>query len=112
MSPRSRRHVIVGHANTIHDTAMCIVEGERVYAEALERHTQGKRGWEANLYYSTRPIITALSELGLWPIKDANVSSISTWDFNSIDQQHNVSESAAPFYRRLVRCVSDEWFFE
>ncbi len=76
-----RRSIFVGHANTFHDGAIAVVEGDRVYAEAFERHTQCKRAYESyRPWYSRRPLKTTLTDLGIWPVRDADVTVVSTWD--------------------------------
>lgn len=62
------RQIIVGHADTIHDAAVCVLEDDEVLAESLERHMQSKRAWEADLYDSARALIAALSDRRIWPV--------------------------------------------
>ena len=39
----ARRQILVGHANTWHDPAFALADGERLFAEGVERHAQCKR---------------------------------------------------------------------
>jgi len=81
------RRIYIGHANTIHDPAVAIVEEDRVFAEGFERHTQCKRAWEIQrLWYSWRAIRSALMHLELWPVKDAHVVSATSWDFDLLKE--------------------------
>jgi len=93
------RQIIVGHANTFHDPAIAILEGDQVYAEGIERHIQCKRAWEnLRLWYSWRDIRNALDTLGLWPVKDASVVSVSSWDFDLLKEveEERLAEFAGP----------------
>lgn len=77
------RALIVGHANGIHDPAVAIAEGDALFAESFERHMQCKRALDATLlYYSSRPIRRALEELGGWPVHNADVVSLSSWNYD------------------------------
>jgi carbamoyltransferase len=74
------RKLFVGHANSIHDPAIAVIEGDRVFAEAIERHTQCKRSWEmARLWYSARPLRAALARLGVAPVDAGEIFLASTW---------------------------------
>ena len=74
------RRVFVGHANTMHDPAIAVIEGDRIFAEALERHTQCKRSWEmSRLWYSGRPLRAALARLGIEPVRKGEIHLASTW---------------------------------
>jgi carbamoyltransferase len=74
------RRVFVGHAGSIHDPAVAVIEGDCVFAEALERHTQCKRSWEmSRLWYSARPIRKALDRLGIAPMTDGEVEIANSW---------------------------------
>lgn len=77
-----RRSLLVGHANTFHDPAIAVVEGDCVYAEALERHTQCKRANElTRLWYSGRAIEAGMRASGMtWPVREADVGMVSTWE--------------------------------
>src|ERR1700745_2846315 len=44
--PGKNTRLIVGHANTIHDPAICLLLDDKLFAESLERHMQCKRAWE------------------------------------------------------------------
>ena len=93
------RQIIVGHANTFHDPAIAILEGDQVYAEGIERHIQCKRAWEnLRLWYSWRDIRNALDTLGLWPVKDASVVSVSSWDLELLKEveEERLAEFAGP----------------
>ena len=79
-SQNSRRQVILGHGNTWHDPALAVGDGDRVFAESIERHTQCKRGIEMTRpWYSWRAIKAFLSQEGEWPVSEADVVAISTW---------------------------------
>ncbi len=76
----ARRRIFVGHANTVHDPAVALIEGDRVFAEAIERHTQCKRAWETpRLWYSARPIRKALARLGIEPVHEGQILFASSW---------------------------------
>lgn len=75
------RNILVGHANGVHDPAICVEVAGQFYAEAIERHMQCKRGFEATrLWYSREPLRDALRRLGVSPVEPAAVKVVSTWD--------------------------------
>lgn len=75
-----RRQIVFGHGNTWHDPALAIADGERLFAEAIERHTQCKRGIEMTRpWYSWRAVKEFLGRNGAWPVADADVLAISSW---------------------------------
>ncbi|KPA17405.1 carbamoyl transferase [Candidatus Magnetomorum sp. HK-1] len=77
------RKIYIGHANSFHDPAIAIIENNAIYAEAIERHTQCKRAMEiSRLWYSEKILKTALNNLGIWPVKDADIINISSWDLD------------------------------
>ncbi|MBF0395146.1 MAG: nodulation protein nolNO [Desulfobacterales bacterium] len=79
------RQIIVGHGNTFHDPAIAICEGNTIFAEGIERHTQCKRAIEnTRLWYSWRAINRALSDIGILPLKNAEITNISTWDYDKL----------------------------
>jgi carbamoyltransferase len=79
-------HVIVGHANTFHDPAVCILSGEKVFCEALERHMQRKRAIDStNLWYSIRDIRRAIRELEMSTPRDIVV--VSTWSTRRVERR-------------------------
>jgi len=87
MSGSSRRRLVIGHANTWHDPAIAIGEGDRIFAEGIERHTQCKRALDMpRLWYSWRAVREYLSQAGAWPVVDADVVSISSWSANASPQ--------------------------
>ena len=58
------RQIIVGHANTFHDPAIAIIEGDNIFAEGIERHTQCKGGMDiVMLHYSWRAVLNAIKAL-------------------------------------------------
>jgi carbamoyltransferase len=82
-----KRQLIIGHGNTFHDPAIAIIEGDKVFAEAIERHTQCKKAVEVHrLWYSWRAVKSALSHLGLWPVGDADVLSVSSWEYSRLKE--------------------------
>lgn len=84
----AKRQIIVGHANTFHDPAIAIIEDDKIFAEAIERHTQCKRGLEMpRLWYSWRDIGTALTDLDMKPVANAEVISLSSWDYEMASNQ-------------------------
>ena len=79
------RKLIVGYGNSVHDPAIAIAEGGALYAEAFERHTQCKRSIDSTaLYYSARPIRHAMADLGGWPVRNADVVTRSTWNYEGV----------------------------
>jgi len=83
MYQSSKRKIFIGHANTLHDPSITIIEGNKIYAEAIERHMQCKRAIESErLWYSWRSIKTALSHLEIMPVKDAEIIWGSPWNVN------------------------------
>jgi len=81
MAP-SRRAIIVGHANGVHDPAIAVVDDDVLVAEAFERHTQCKRSHDnLLLFYSGRALKATLREYGGWPVRHADVVAISSWRF-------------------------------
>src|SRR3954470_24460131 len=111
-TPENRRHIIVGHANTIHDPAICVAEGDALYAEAFERHMQCKRAWEANLYYSSRPLLAALSDLQIWPLREANIRVLSTWNTAELSQWSAPDQIVVAPVRAQAERIAAEWRFE
>lgn len=80
MGKEERRRIFIGHANTWHDPALALSEGDRLYAEAIERHTRCKRALEMpKLWYSWRALRAFLEEAGSWPLENADVVSLSSW---------------------------------
>lgn len=80
-----KRQVIVGYANTLHDPAIAVVEGENVFAEAIERHVQCKRALDIyRLWFSRRPIETGLRAAKIWPVQNADVAVITSWDLETM----------------------------
>ncbi len=87
----SGRLVAVGHGNSFQDPSIAVVEGGKVYAEAVERHTQCKRAVAVyGLHYSWRDVKKALESLEILPVQDATIAMLDTWDavtfYNMIDR--------------------------
>jgi carbamoyltransferase len=81
----SRRSIIVGHANTFHDPAIALIHENLIFAEAIERHTQCKRAVEIQrLWYSWRTIREVLSNYGITPIEDTDVTCLSSWNVDKL----------------------------
>jgi carbamoyltransferase len=79
------RTVIVGHGSTFHDPAIAVIDGDVIFAEAFERHTQCKRSMNAHgLWYSWRPMLQALTELGVLPVEDAEVVFRTSWNLGPV----------------------------
>jgi carbamoyltransferase len=77
------RRIIVGHGSTFHDPAIAIIEGETIYAEAFERHTQCKRSVSNfGLWYSWEPIQEALAALQISPAEDADIDFRTSWNIS------------------------------
>ncbi|HIJ54488.1 MAG TPA: nodulation protein nolNO [Deltaproteobacteria bacterium] len=84
---KTLRRIYIGHANTFHDPSIAIIEGDQIFAEGIERHIQCKRAWEnLRLWYSWRAVRKALNDLGLWPVKDADVVSVTSWDYDLLKE--------------------------
>jgi carbamoyltransferase len=80
-----KRAILVGHANGVHDPAICVEVDGQLYAEAIERHTQCKRGFEATrLWYSREPLRDALRRMDASQLEGADVTVVSTWDIASL----------------------------
>jgi carbamoyltransferase len=76
----TRRTILIGHANTWHDPAIALNEGDRFFAESVERHTQCKRALESTgLWYSWRSLRRFLASVGEFPLKDADVLALTSW---------------------------------
>ncbi len=74
------RKVFAGHANTMHDSALAVIEGGLVFAESLERHTQCKRSWGMTRFeYSARPLHAAMARLGIAPLLEGELHFASSW---------------------------------
>jgi carbamoyltransferase len=55
--------LIIGHGNSVHDSAFALVRGDDVWAESVERHTQCKRALgQMGATYSARAMIRALRQ--------------------------------------------------
>lgn len=77
--PSAARQIIVGHANGWHDPAIAVLDGDQLFAEALERHTRCPRAVDMpRLWYSWPPLRSFLLANGPFPVRDASVSTIST----------------------------------
>jgi carbamoyltransferase len=108
----ARTQIIIGHANTIHDPAISIVVGDRVFAEGLERHTQCKRAWEGNLYHSGDALVSAFSELGMWPVREADVRVLSTWDPDVLAAWKSPEQIPLAPVRAQLESITGQWRFE
>lgn len=65
MLKRTSREIIVGHGSTFHDPAIAVLDQDTIFAEGIERHTQCKHAINIfGLWYSWRPMLNALTELG------------------------------------------------
>jgi carbamoyltransferase len=105
------RDLLVGHANTWHDGAIALSEGELFFAEAVERHTQCKRAVDmSGLWYSSRAIRNYLASEGGWPVDGAQVVALSSW---SGEQPLRILEHPGrnPIPALLVRSVALEPLF-
>lgn len=105
MSPKSRRQIIIGHANTWHDPALAVSDGDRMFAESIERHTQCKRGLEMTRpWYSWRAVQAFLSGGGEWPVADADIVAISTWTRPDVQRVAKVLDNPSlhPFVALLA----------
>lgn len=72
--------LIIGHGSTFHDPAICLASDNFLYAEALERHTQCKRGMTSSLFYSDRALVKALSNEGYFTDGNSQLTYVSSWD--------------------------------
>ncbi len=97
-----RRKIIVGHANTFHDPAIVLIEGNQIFAEAIERHSQCKRAIEIpRLWYSWRAVHAALSNLGIKPISNADIVTVSSWDYDKV-LNHSQKEKNANWKKGAI----------
>jgi carbamoyltransferase len=70
------REILIGLASSGHDGAVATIDGERVFAEALERSMQCKRAVETlGMHYATRSL-----QRFLGPCDDATISFRTTWN--------------------------------
>jgi carbamoyltransferase len=77
-----QERLLIGYANTFHDPAIALAQGDQIFAEAIERHAQVKRAlWMAGMIYSVRPIKKSASALGFSLDQASEVSIRSTWDY-------------------------------
>jgi len=112
MTEFGKRSLIVGNANTIHDPAICIVDGPNIFCESLERHMQCKRAWDGNLHYSARAIKAGLSDLGGLPIEEADIQLLSTWNIQTRDFWKAPSRIPLAPVRAQAEHISQNWRFE
>jgi carbamoyltransferase len=64
----------------MHDPALAVIEGDRIFAEGIERHTQCKRSWEMTRFvYSARAIRAAMQRLGIEPLRQGEMLFASSW---------------------------------
>jgi carbamoyltransferase len=75
------RQIAVGHASSYQDPSIAVGEGDRLYAEAIERSTQSKKATALfGVHYSWRSIRDELRRLQILPVENAVVTFIDTWD--------------------------------
>jgi len=80
-------HIIVGYANTYHDPAIAIVDGESVFAEAIERSSQNKRArWQAGIGYTPSNFRKALARAGITIDRKVSLHVRSTWRFSLVER--------------------------
>lgn len=98
------REILIGHAMTWHDSALALCCGERLFAEAIERHTQCKRALQAGgVWYSSRALQAGLKDLGLWPLEDAAVTSLIPWSTQMRDAPLDASRPSRTPLASLVK---------
>lgn len=106
----TRNTILVGHANTFHDSSIALMLRGEIFAESIERHMQCKRALGANLMWYSSPIIRqALARAGAFPVTAGNVLKISTWDPVSY-HEHPVRDSAP--YRIQAEAIALEPVFD
>jgi carbamoyltransferase len=72
--------LIVGHANSVHDSAIALVFGDCIWAESIERHIQCKRALGAfGAFYVFRSLQRALASLGVNPDRVEDVVLRRGW---------------------------------
>lgn len=75
--------IIVGLSNSIHDSSIAILQKDRHYAEALERHTQCKKStMNASLAHSSSALTKMLAENGFEVRDGTRIRVITTWNFD------------------------------
>ncbi|MBG6082447.1 carbamoyltransferase family protein [Rubrivivax gelatinosus] len=79
-------NLIVGYGNNFHDPSVALIWGEEIFAEALERSSQTKRGIGSPLLtYAARPVAAHLRRLGLSQGSLREVTLRSSWMFRKRD---------------------------
>ena len=69
--PSAARQIIIGHANGWHDPAIAVLDGDQLFAEALERHTRCPRAVDMpRLWYSWPALRSFLLANGTFPVRD------------------------------------------
>ena len=80
------KELVVGLADSVHDSALALCSDDGVFAEALERHLQVKRALGcAGLFSSWRPLRTALRRLGIDTAALQRASLRTTWNLGEED---------------------------
>ena len=80
-----RRKITIGHANTFHDPSISIIEEDCIYAESIERHVQCKRALSiSGIWYSWRAIRNAIEQMGILPVRDADITTLSSWEYEKL----------------------------
>jgi carbamoyltransferase len=98
--PSAARQIIVGHANGWHDPAIAVLDGDQLFAESLERHTRCARAVDMpRLWYSWPALRAFLLANGAFPVRDASVSTVSTWSrISALEGARSLGDpSADPF---------------
>jgi carbamoyltransferase len=94
------RRVLLGHANSFHDPAICIATDDVLFAEGVERHMQCKRAFEATrLWYSREAVLAAMRRMGLLPLQQADVTCLSTWNIDGLPGWALTNREASYFTR-------------
>lgn len=81
-------HLILGHANNIHDPAIALACEDALYAEALERHHQNKRALcSFGLFYSARALQAQIGRLGIDAKRIEHIALRTSWRLSPADLQ-------------------------
>jgi carbamoyltransferase len=108
-----KKEIIVGYANTYHDPAMAFVEGDLIFAEAIERPAQEKRArWKAGIGYTPSALRKALASAGIEIDREKILHVRSTWSFTWIERAFLLGLRAywkvRPIYGPLPRGIPSE----
>ena len=80
------KDLVVGLANSVHDSAIALCSDDGVFAEAFERHLQVKRALGcAGLFSSWRPLRAALRRVGIDTAALQRASVRTTWQLDDDD---------------------------